>query len=836
MPKQQIPLIAWSRRFDQVLALPGQTNHSFSIKQILELLPVIFRLQQRARKGKSSGFDPVNFFNAVNPGPHMGVPLGGIGCGSITRGWRGDFLRWQLRAGFYHHQRVFADQFSVFAKRAGKKPQVQVLYTGEPETDQLSSWQWNMNPQCATYHALFPRAWTVYENPLPGLELICEQISPVIPQNYTESSYPVCVFNWKIKNTLNTPVQAGLMFTFQNGYGTTSDLAGRHNNRIFNRHAAGKRKATILGVKLKHNYQQVKIFPPDQKNPGQEIFHDPLSFAIATLQNSKTKVSCISNFDPYSDGKEIWEEFSLNGNFINREDPAPTQAGSASAAALAVSFNLKANETIEIPFALSWDMPIARFGFGSAYLRRYTRFYGAEGNSAPAIASDALMHFKGWKRAIETWQNPILKNKNLPDWYKMALFNELYYIVDSGTIWAYPIDQPTHPNDMGHFAYLEGHEYRMYNTYDVHFYASFALAMLWPELELALQRDIAKTVMEENPEMVKMVFSGKQVQRKSRGMVPHDIGWPDEDPWRLVNGYFFQNINAWKDLNPKFVLQVYRDYFLTRDKNFLKEIWPTIREAIQAISKYDNDGDGLIENSGFPDQTYDTWTVSGASAYTGGLWLACLKCAAAIAEVLGQKDDTTAYLKMYKKAQAAYESKLWNGQYFNYDSSQSKQHDSIMADQLAGQWYARACGLGNIVKPEHTRRALKTIFENNVMAFNQGSMGAVNGMRPNKKVDHTNIQSQEVWTGTTYALAAAMLQEGLQAEAWQTARGIVDTTYYRKGYWFQTPEAWNWKGDYRSLAYMRPLAIWAMQWALEKRMDKVICKQLIGFLYGDNSS
>lgn len=37
----------------------------------------------------------------------------------------------------------------------------------------------------------------------------------------------------------------------------------------------------------------------------------------------------------------------------------------------------------------------------------------------------------------------------------------------------------------GRFAYLEGHEYRMYNTYDVHFYASPALASLWPNLQVS---------------------------------------------------------------------------------------------------------------------------------------------------------------------------------------------------------------------------------------------------------------------------------------------------------------------------------------------------------------
>ena len=39
---------------------------------------------------------------------------------------------------------------------------------------------------------------------------------------------------------------------------------------------------------------------------------------------------------------------------------------------------------------------------------------------------------------------------------------------------------------------------------------------------------------------------------------------------------------------------------------------------------------------------------------------------------------------------------------------------------------------------------------------------------------------------------------------------IYHMTYEKMGYWFQTPEAWNEKGDYRSIAYMRPLAIWGM--------------------------
>lgn len=43
--------------------------------------------------------------------------------------------------------------------------------------------------------------------------------------------------------------------------------------------------------------------------------------------------------------------------------------------------------------------------------------------------------------------------------------------------------------------------------------------------------------------------------------------------------------------------------------------------------------------------------------------------------------------------------------------------------------------------------------------------------------------------------------------------------YLINSYSFQTPEAWTTKDEYRSLCYMRPLAIWAMQWELSRAKD-----------------
>lgn len=247
--------------------------------------------------------------------------------------------------------------------------------------------------------------------------------------------------------------------------------------------------------------------------------------------------------------------------------------------------------------------------------------------------------------------------------------------------------------NIGHFLYLEGIEYRMWNTYDVHFYASFALVMLFPKLELSIQRDFAAAVMLHDPTKVKTLSEGQWVQRKVLGAVPHDLGI--NDPWFEVNGYTLHNTDRWKDLNPKFVLQVYRDVVATGDKNFASAVWPSVYVAMAYMAQFDKYGDGMIENEGFPDQTYDTWSASGVSAYCGGLWVAALQAASALARVVGDKNSQDYFWSKFQKAKVVYEKKLWNGSYFNYDNSGSQYSSSIQADQLAGQWFVPYLSLRN---------------------------------------------------------------------------------------------------------------------------------------------
>jgi uncharacterized protein (DUF608 family) len=80
------------------------------------------------------------------------------------------------------------------------------------------------------------------------------------------------------------------------------------------------------------------------------------------------------------------------------------------------------------------------------------------------------------------------------------------------------------------------------------------------------------------------------------------------------------------------------------------------------------------------------------SAYCGGLHVAALRACVEMARIMNDSDAIEEYETWLTLAKKSYSEKLWNGKYYNYDSSRSNHHDSIMADQLAGFWYLRLCG------------------------------------------------------------------------------------------------------------------------------------------------
>jgi non-lysosomal glucosylceramidase len=748
----------------------------------------------------------------IDDGYWQGAPVGGFGAGTFSRSYRGDFVRWHVKAGVHKYESVPGNQFAMFQKTEGDAEGVaRVLMNGHPKNEALAAWQWDYPAGAGDYYALYPKSWFDYRWERFPAHVVLEQFSPILPDNYKETSYPVAVYRWHAENPTKKRVTISVLLSWENMIGWfrtyRRDLSETMNAGNFNRVKSETLGAdgTMQGIVLDRNH----IGKISEEWDGQ--------FAIASVSEPGVEVSYQTTFRPDTPGAETWRPFAQDGKLPDSKD-SWTSSGEPIAGAIAVRFTLGPGEKKIVPMVIAWDLPVVEFGSGRKWYRHYTDYYGTSGLNAWAIAKDALKNAGAWSAAIDAWQAPYVSDDSKPLWYRGMLFNELYPLADGGTVWGRPVDADA--AQPATYSFLECYDYPFYETLDVRFYGSMALIKFWPDIEKGVMREFADTVPQESRERMVWIWKTEQTGtpqyriRKAKGAAPHDLGVPEEDPFKQINQFSWQDTNDWKDLNPKFVLLVYRDFVLSgsTDTEFLRYTWPAVRESLAYLQKYDTDGDGIPENQGYPDQTYDEWVVRGESAYSGGLWLASLRAAEEMAKKLGETKEATEYHELFLKSQASYIQKLWNGEYFRYDTG-SEYKENIQADQLAGQWYGKLTGLGDLVPREMQVSALRKIFDYNVMKFADGSMGAVNGISADGKLItlKSNQQVQEVWAGTTMGVAGLMLSEGMTEQAYRTLWGLYHTAYETKGYWFRTPEAWDITGDYRASMYMRPAAIWTME-------------------------
>lgn len=736
--------------------------------------------------------------------PH-GSPLGGFGAGTWSRSPLGDFSVWHLFPGVHISQPLAGCNLAVYQKKGNKKYSYALNYNSQAV---LSSWTALPPQKKSTYQALYPKSWYKY-NFFPARVTI-EQFSPVQPHNYKETSYPVACFKVNIKNTTSEEVEASVLLSWENiiGYSYNSPSGEKTNVTQFS-----WQKNKIKRENKRIEEYEIKGLILTGEVP--ETKKDWLSgeICLATREIEGAKVYFCTTYDSQGTGEEIWDDFSNNGILKDAVRPEITQP----AAALAIKTVLNPGQTIEVPLVIAWDIPSCN---EKNITRYYTKYFDSTGKNSFAIAKEVLNNLNAFSHKINHWHNEYTNNKNIPDWLTGLMFNELYYCADGGTIWDAKTER---------FGLLECYDYYFYETLDVRFYGTFGLAQFWPNIEKNIVRFFAQTVFEENKTLIEyhksLTSSANNVagqkqsqfiqedQRKRKFALPHDLGSPFEDVFNKLNAYTWQNANRWKDLNSKFVLLVYRAYYYSgkKDQQFLADCWPALREAIFYMDgALDPDNDHLPENEGFPDQTFDNWVMRGTSAYCGILRLASLQTAVQIAFLLDKKEEGQQLRDMLKKAKDSLDSKLWNGDYYNFD----QKSEDIMSAQLMGQWYLDQLHLPGVINKDFINSIFKTIYKFNFKNFLKGRKGVVNGRtKEGKPVGYS--QGNDVWIGINYALSAHMLKHGFQKEAFAILKSIYKNIV-TKGFLFRTPESWDENDKFIGSMYLRPGSIWALPQVLNE--------------------
>ena len=820
----------------------------------------------------------VRYASNLDDGPWHGAPLGGFGAGCIGRSPRGDFNLWHLDGGEHIFQSFPACQFSVF-EASRDRVQAYALSTEAPTDGTLGCWQWypaasNQPPiepssdksrvantpasadqpiSTGTYHALYPRSWYVYKHVF-NAELMCEQLSPIWAKNYQEASYPVAVFVWTAHNPTAQPITLSILLSWQTMVGWFTNT--EKSPEVLQRDDGSPYYDYVPAIGQSYGNRNHFVQTGDTvgcvmdgawSQRGRSPHEGDGTWAIATQSQPGTDVFFHTRWQPTGDGSDLWATFSTEGTLANVASEVPADQDEQIGCAIAVRFTLKPGETRQIPIALAWDLPVTEYASGTAEFRRYTDFFGREGCHAWAIAHVALTQYSTWREAIMGWQQPILDQADLPAWFKMALFNELYDLTSGGSLWT----AATESDPVGQFAILECIDYRWYESLDVRLYGGFATLLLWPELEKAVIRAFARAIptADNQTRIIGYYYTVGQTNhyapRKLKGATPHDLGAPNEHPFVKTNYTSYQDCNQWKDLPSDFVIQVYRAYALTgeTDVQFLADCWPAVTETLAYLKRFDTDGDGIPENGGAPDQTFDDWQLNGVSAYCGGLWMAALESALAIAEVLTATDNAsgnmpilvTQYQRWLEQSRNHYHKKLWNGRYYRLETGSDSA--VVMADQLCGQFCARLMGLPDLIEEDHVRSTLEAIYEACFVKFNDyaanyatpqeqkfiGSqvgtfrssqpgvrIGAANGVLPDgSPEDPSGTHQLEVWTGINFGLAAFFAQMGQVERAFEITEAVVQQIY-TYGLQFRTPEAITALGTFRACHYLRPLAIWGL--------------------------
>ena len=718
----------------------------------------------------------------------LAPPMGGIGAGTLSLGANGGLVQtaldpWAPRLAHWPGAGV-----SVFAAGAGARA---LMPAGRAAPG------WAADP-AGSHHALWPKGWHCHTH--GALAVSVEQLSPVWPGG-DDTDLPVALLRIHLRNQGTVPCPAAAMVCLPNlvgGAGAGHVPEGQH--------AAPFRADGAEGVAMHRAWAG-----------GPEAGEGTM--ALAARPAAGVGISACPAFDPAAEGAALWAGFTADGTLAAlpawqsggafAEHPAPVQM-----AALAARTDLAPGASATLDFALAWDLPHLRFGRGRLWARHHTTRWGTAGSNAAALAAHALANADTWSDAIDAFHADALARLDLPAPAAAAVINELYLIA-AGSVWTAP----------GHgqpalFAPLECPDYPLFGTFDLWTYAAAAVDPLFPALADSLLDAFARDLPRDDPTPRRHLRSAARLPRKRAGWLSHDLGGPAGDPFVETNDYAYQDSSRWKDLDAMFVLEAWRSARRGGPARAAALLAP-VRQAMEALATADRDGDGLIENDGIPDQTFDNIPMHGISAWCGGLWLAALRAAAALAELAGAPEAAADWRATSARAEPGFVAALWTGSHFRLDSA-GPWPEAVFAEQCQAPATARMLGLGDIVPEGHARRALATVMERNFRAAG-GGRAAVLIAAPGPASPHApneaerGLQWDEALVGCNYSLAAALRCYGMEDEC-RALLAALAGELDRHGFAFRTPAAFSpGAGLFRAAANLRPLGAWALAAARDQR-------------------
>jgi uncharacterized protein (DUF608 family) len=691
----------------------------------------------------------------------IAFPLGGIGTGTVSLGGRGNLRDWEI---FNRPGKGVNLPFTFFAlhfEQEGRKPLVRVLEGAlTPPFTGTAGYRKGDVPglprmEKARFHGEYPFAWIEMEDSDLPLHVTMEAFNPFIPLNPEESGIPACVIRFRVKNLSRLPAKITVAGSILNpiGFEGESGIEGVGHEKF------GKNLNEIRkGQDLSGLFMSSRKVKPKAAAFG--------TMALATPWKNITYLSHWVRGDWWDDLQIFWDDFAADGRLKNLEDKDPSPDRRTDIGTLGLEATIEPSGEVTLPFFLSWNFPNFTDYFDIVRKQRGQMFRN---------------HYA--ERFADAWQSAEYLFQNLPRLEKDSrLFQETFF---SSTLPPYVLDAVSSQASItrtmtcfwlagGKFFAFEGCNDKSgccpLNCGHVWNYEQ-SMAFLFPSLERFMREVDFLNNTKDNGEMVfrTALPLGSGVLWKFRPAADGTLG-------KIIN--------------------LYRDWQLSGDMEFLKKIWPKAKKALEYTwLSWDADKDGLIE--GEQHNTYDI-EFYGPNSMIGTFYLGALLAGSKMADAVGDAAAANEYRDIFEKGKAKFNGLLWNGEYYvqKCDQIMEKKYqygDGCLSDQMLGQWLSMVAGLGRFLPEDRLKTTLGSIFKYNFMPdfrnfSNAQRSYALNDERglllctwpKGGRPPLPFVYSDEVWTGIEYHVASHLMYEGLVDEGLTIVKAVRDRYDGRK--------------------------------------------------------
>ncbi|WP_236652710.1 GH116 family glycosyl-hydrolase [Chitinophaga vietnamensis] len=688
------------------------------------------------------------YFKRKNELQYIGMPVGGILCGTVYLGGDGRLWLWDI---FNKNQEGIEPKevpWNNPVLNEGKKVRSRdgACYIQPSKDIRPLDQGFALSLTCGRQHILrrldeaswpeisfeatYPIATIPYIDPALPVTVTLEAFSPFIPLNEDDSGLPVTILSYEIKNTGKVPVQATLIGWLENKTAISSAKNDIHE-RVNTAMRSSKWSGVMCSVRNKSGDDPALLQQPDHGN-----------MCIAAL-DSKAAMDT---------------DFQATNLALRHYAQTVTKEISATlTASTSLSQEILPGKAIRNNFAISWYFPNLHFkgiqGEGRYYANRFA--------DAAAVIDYVATHYESLSGQSRQWKDTWY-DATLPWWFLERTFLNISTLATT----------TAHRFRSGRFYAWEGVGSCEGTCTHVWQYAQ-AVGRIFP----ALERDTRQRVDLGIAQMADggILFRGEAEKRPA------------------IDG------------QAGTVLRIYREHQMSKDNTFLQHNWPNIKRATQFIIQQDRNGDGM-EDTPMENTLDAVW--DGEIAWIVGLCIAAVKAGQLMAEEMNDTDFAATCKSYVDKGRSNMESQLFNGEYFIHQPDKVKgrsvigSYNTCHIDQVYGQSWAFQVGMDRVLDKAKTKSALQALWKYNYMpdvgpfeAKHQGwrpyalpgEAGMVMNTNPKNEAYPFGVKDAwqlgyffECMTGFEHQVASHMMAEGMTEEALTLTKAVHDRYHAAK--------------------------------------------------------